>query len=578
MHYVMFDYVCILTTFLTYLLLCFLFQDAILDQSSHTTNSNPAEVTFHHDDPSVTVPQGAAQDNTANQIATMSVAIADLTKLLTIFGERLVQIEKRDCDRQTHHPASATSSPALKKTKTDAPSIPESSKLYQTNLRVMFALMSTDDDDNNDYKLPKLTKDCIELLNQTDSVSFSNTWRSIHHRIRHRLQNKPLALAQRVSSHFIASTQLVKKILSGHMFSLPLGRLSNPNVWKNDWSLAHFASPVDTQEFQAFLQQNQAEENSDLQYSSDSIHATKKTFTLFIQGYYDQNVDTILQCVANFIVVAACLVHIPSPWKSHADNPALVNYFLRLTEDLMKEDNKAALAHTAVKYPHLYFTIFGYFQDILGEVGLQLSIGEASRFAKSIDNPEVAGLSSNLFAQVEKQANSSIDGITALVHNQTPPVHAPLSFEKLHPPAIKPPTSDVENHVTGAKGNKRHDNSHLDKTAGALAQAVARALAPGKGHHALPNAGRKTNPNDFKDPKGDWLELGQDAVPNNFFPGPPNVRFCLHHALKGFRCNMPKPCKYGHMALADFTPEQKAILESHLMTKNKDAVLFSFTK
>jgi hypothetical protein len=445
----------------------------------------------------------------------------------------------------------------------------------------MFAILDENDEGEKVYKLPKLTADCLDLLKHTDATSFSIAWRFMHNRAKYLVSDNREALATRACANFLVPAQFVKKFLSGVMYSLPMGRLNNTSIWKNDWCLAHFATPVENQDYRAFVQQYQDEVNSDLTYSTDSVHATKKNFNLFFQGYFDQSVETILQCVANFIVFASALVHIPSPWRTSLENPLLINYFIRLSEELVKEDTKTALVECSMTYPHVYFTVFSYHQDILSAVGHQLLIGDAIKTAKSIDNPNEAYLSADLFKDIENQAFAAREKLANLLKDLTLPSKAPASYDRLHPAPAAPTSKSnlIDDNTTpnpNPNRNRKSDSQNIGSSANAIAQAVARALAPGKGTPALRDGGKN---NYSPDGKGDWLEISSGTKPKEFFEGKPReLKFCLHHALKGFKCNMPKPCTYQHVAYCDFTNEQKVLLEAHLNEKNKDAIRFSLAK
>jgi hypothetical protein len=522
----------------------------------------------------------APTDILAAQLVDILSALGQIQGKIDDLSERVENQDRKISTLQAGGKLSSgspSSSPTHKKPKKD------NTAIYQAILQVMFAIRDENDEGEKVYKLPKLTANCLELLAQSDTHSFSTTWRFMHNRSKHQVSESSEALASRASTHFLASVQLVKKFLSGVMYSLPLGRLNNINVWKNDWSLAHFSTPVDNSDYKSFHQQYQDEANSDLQYSVDSVHATKKNFNLFFQNHFDESIETILQCVANFILFASTLVHIPSPWTISSQNPQLINILLRLSEELVKEDTKTALAECSKTYPHVYFTVFSYFQDILSAVGHQLQIGDAIGIAKSIDDPNTTFLSADLYKEVENQAFYSREKLSNLLNDLTLPAKPPASYDKIHPPLAAPttksnPVDTTSFPNTNQSRNKKYDNQNTGNTTNAntIAQAVVRALASGKGGSTLPDGVKNKNP---PDGKGDWLEISSGTKPNEFFEGKPReLAFCLHHALKGFKCNMPRPCKYKHVAYCDFTNEQKALFDAHLNEKNKDAIRFSLAK
>ena len=169
------------------------------------------------------------------------------------------------------------------------------------------------------------------------------------------------------------------------------------------------------------------------------------------------------------------------------------------------------------------------------------------------------------------------------MNDLTLPAKPPSSYDKIHPPPAvsttkSNPVDTTSFPNTNQSRNKKYDNQNTGNTTNAntIAQAVVQALASGKGGSTLPDGGKNKNP---PDGKGDWLEISSGTKPNEFFEGKPReLAFCLHHALKGFKCNMPRPCKYKHVAYCDFTNEQKALFDAHLNEKNKDAIRFSLAK
>ena len=507
------------------------------------------------------------------------------TKMATILSSlqslhhRLDDMEQRIASTTVVKANNNPSSPAHKKPKKTEGSV-DSSRFYKAMLHILYAVLSEDEDGGVPYyTFPNLTPTCIDLLSQPDAATFSTMWRAAHNTAKHKAKQEKSALSSLASGQFIVSTVHVKKVLSGSIFNLPIGQLKNLSTWKNDWTLAHFATPIENQDWTSFVQQQRDEVNSDLQYQPDSIHATRKNFNLFIQGHFDQSLDTILSCLANFIVFSTTLVSIPNPWDINPANPLIINLFLELSNYLIQGDNKSALTGLSKTNPHLFFVIFGFFQDILSEMGQIMSAGDAVNIAMALHDADDAAISSTLFENLEKQAKDSHDELKKLVRTQTSPP-APSSFTIVHPPqvitppnqkpaaAIQPDEHHV--HVRGQKGGYGKGNGNVATVAEALIQALANAQQ-GKG---IIEVGEKKKHNEAK---GDWLEITAGTSFHALLPFPKGLYFCLKHAIKGVTCPN-KQCRNKHLHYSDLTAEQKTLLETRLSEVNKDAVRFSISK
>jgi len=187
-----------------------------------------------------------------------------------------------------------------------------------------------------------------------------------------------------------------------------------------------------------------------MHYASDSIHLAMREMKLLIQGHFDATIDQIVQCVANFILFSRALVKIPSPWKLDADNPMLINMLIQLANSLLLKDNKALLTKTAQSCPHLLFTVFGYFQDILGEFGKLITTGRVPKtIQKDPAFPDIHLDASNLNA-IHLTFDSCSQQLLELLRTGASDPKIPGSFRIIQPlPATpapsKPPTDE---HVT----------------------------------------------------------------------------------------------------------------------------------
>ncbi len=513
-----------------------------------------------------------------------------LLSAIQSLSQRIEAIEHRATNPAPNQ--SLSSSPAHKKSKKGETSTDNSSKYHKAVLHILYAVLNENEDEEPFYTFPNLTNTGIELLSQPDTTSFNTIWKTAHNAAKNKAKHDKKALSPFASSQFIASNVLVKKVLSGSIFNVPLGRISSLSTWKNDWSLAHFATPVENQDWTSFVQQQRDEFNSDLQYQPESIHATRKNFNLFFQGFFDQSTDTILSCIANFIVFSTALVSVPSPWEVSEGNPLIINIFLELSEFLINGDNKSALAQSAKAHPHLYFMIFGFFQDILGEMGQILTAGDATKAARSIDDPTDAYLSNSLFKTLETQAHFSRDELAKLVRFQTPPP-APSAYLVLHPQqdvpqvqlksaAASQPVATIQPAAAvhheepwnprasrGGRGNRNMANA---------AEAIFQVLAKAQNFEAQgKNSNYGKDKNKLKEGKGDWLEITGGTSLHAIFPLPQGLYFCLKHAVKGYHCPN-KGCKNKHLGYSDLSNEQKALLESHLSEVNKESVKFFIPK
>jgi len=389
----------------------------------------------------------------------------------------------------------------------------------------------------------------------SDTLSYTTTWRTMHNSAKEIITTSPFALITSASKNFNAGIPLVKKVLGGQMFPLPIGRLTSMDSLKDQWCLAHFATPTDSNEFQTYLRQQTYELNCDMNYASDSIHSAKWEMQLFIQGHFDSTIDQIVQCVANFILFSRALVSIPSPWKLDADNPMLINMLIQLANSLLLEDNKALLTKTAQSCPHLLFTVFGYFQDILGEFWKLITTGRVPKtIQKDLVFPDIH-LDALNFNDIHLTFDSCSQQLLELLRTGASDPKIPGSFRIIHPlPATpfpsKPPTDE---HVRQLQP-RRHTQAQA-LTADSFAQALAMLQQGLKGHSK--GGQRERKPPSPSTGKGDWLEITQGHTLKEILPLPKGLRFAAIMPSKA----LPAACPSAPMVI-------KPMIYSRLMRKS----------
>ncbi len=485
---------------------------------------------------------------------------------------RFLELDSAEAQAQSNQEVSSPLKKKAKPTNPTAPTIPtapalsDTAKTYQANLAVLYIKhVITGDETQDHYAPPTLSQQAMTLIQATENLPFQTAWRRMHTAAKDKVKNSHYALLTLASQNFIASLPLAKKMLSGIFYSQPLGRLRFQDTWKYELALAHFATPADNNQHQDFIRQEREELNSDLHYSTDSVHATKRDLSLFLQGHFDSTIDNILQCVANFIVLSGSLVHIPSPMKLHAKNPLIINMLVEMATLLINEDAKSTITFVAKSYPHVLFTIFGYFQDILAQFGRILSTNEVTGIIQAAPSFSQIRLDESHFIEIHAIFDQNMQDLKKILTQGTAPTHAPKSYSLFHSPAVTT-TSITTVAEKPSKETDKLDSSASRKLTQAITQlqhSISQGNPPkGSIRDSKPTSG-----------KGDWLEMSAGVSHKEFLKFPKGIFFCLHHAIKGMTCGMPR-CQFKHLAYADLTTDQQKILETHLNEKNQPAMKF----
>jgi hypothetical protein len=462
----------------------------------------------------------------------------DLKNQLSNLYTDLVELQDKVDSRDYGTISSPTRSPPPKKKKTDdeTPSITAVSQATIV-LKVLFAKKIQSQTGPVQYELATLTDGAKTLL-PLQQAQFAATWKRLHSASKRGFESNAHVLATLASKKFFVSPTLLRKILSGDMYDVPLSHLDSMDEWKRSWCLAHFASPSDTSEYHSYVATQQQEIDSD-QLNQNPIHAVKKDPNLFVnQGHFDNTVDNILGSVANFLVVAQTLVVVPV-WGNDPSNPALINYLHTLAGLLTRE--KSALMDIAKNCKHLLFQVFGYFQDVLGEFGRILTSSNIVDSLINIDFERSYRICGDVFTASHNAYEASLEELGKLVKYRTPPSSALGSYEVAHPRPTQP------DEPTGNRPKKGKGQGQ------GLLQNQGQGHTPGQGQGSTPQM-------------GDWLEMAVDARPRDFLPFPSGLRFCIYHAIKGKNCNL-KNCPHPHVAHAALPAEQKTLLANHLSTK-----------
>ena len=462
-------------------------------------------------------------------------------------------------------------SPPTKRIK-GADSMSDTSKLYMANLNTMF-ITQPSFEDNAGLIPPTLSNQGLQLISTSETGNrFSFLWKSMHNAAKMLAQDQRTTISDMASNKFLASIPLMKKVLSGGMAYEPLGCLISMESWKLEWGLAHFATPIETQDFITFKNQEAMEAQSDSLYAVDSIHATKKDLTMFYQTNFDKTIDSILSCVANFIVVASTIIVMPDPWHINPSNPVIINHFLDLAIILSSTDTKSRLMSATTRHPHLLFCVFSCFQDLLSEMGNILMRGKARDVALAMIGDDGFYFDDALFEAYFDQFKTSKSDLMKLAKTCSPP-SAPLGYYTIHPVELKQlanptPTYQAQSSSTSSeftmvkpRGSKRQQPS------------TSASHIPPVGTMNQPTSNTQPPSTPATQPKGDWLEMSPGIWLKDLLPMPPNVRFCLHHAIKGIKCGRPT-CRLRHVHYSDLEPATKASLETHLAAINNPTLKF----
>lgn len=461
---------------------------------------------------------------------------------------------------------------------------------YQSTLAVLFAKVVMDPncpDDEDVYAPSTLSAGGNQLLASINkSSSFSAIWTKLHNAAK----SKPATggpLAPLASKLFLTNISLVRKILMGEMVHAATGNLLSMDAWRHEWTLAHFATPFMCDDFKTFKVQVTAEADSDILYSADSIHAVKKDSTLFFQGHFDSSVDTILGCVANFIVFTSTLIDMPHPWILHDRNPLIVNQLLELSGYMLDTDTKARINNASKHYPQLLFAIFSELQDLVSAMGHIIVVDNLpSTIYNNILTNKTFYFQTGSFDSYVNQFNTTKTGLVSLLKNLNPPPASPAFFV-VHPVAkpavISPvhneptdtdlPTSlSVVTHNKRKKNNNNNNNNNHNSLVQAIIQATQQAFihgsTQGNNHGITPPS---TTPPPPTGP-GDWLELIGTAKHTDLLPFPDNIKVCLLYAVKGLKCPRSN-CRLWHTShngLGTF----KQAFDSHLALKNQPTPKF----
>jgi hypothetical protein len=474
-------------------------------------------------------------------------------------------------------------SPVKKRVKpTSTTELSDSAKLLQANLAVLFIKHATTEDDQHFFYPPTFTANALSLIKAVDNnLTFQQCWRPMHAAAKESVVTSPYALISLASQNFNASVPLVKKVLTGLMYSQPLGRLPSLDTWKFEWCLAHFATPSECDQHRAFIAQERLEFDSDLNYPAESIHSAKRELSLYLQGHFDSTIDNILQCVANFIVFAKSLVLIPCPWKVHHNNPIIINMLIEMSNLILNEDTKSNMTVASQIHPHLLFTIFGYYQDTLAQIGRLLKTGKIASTLKAAPDLSQATLDASLFVDLNKAHEYNYGELKKLLDSAAPPA-ASRAFAIVHPPATsvtatsKPaalPNDTVQLDTSVSQRGRQDSTARVDPNAVSFAQAMA-ILQQSLSHGAnAANARGAARDPKQKTGKGDWLEMSPGVSHRDFTRMPNGLRFCLHHAIKGITCNRPK-CNFAHCSFAQLSADHKKLLETHLNAINQPTMKF----
>ena len=513
------------------------------------------------------------QQELADQISTLSALVFDQASQI-----ESLRVQNTNLQQFIHHTTGQDGSsptrihsPPTKRNKTESDSLSDTAKHYMANLNVLFTVQTVIDEVPG-LQPPTLTAQGLQLIAADSNARFSILWKAMHNSAKMIAMEQNISLSLMASSKFLVSTPLIKKMFTGGMSYEPLGCLASLECWK-----------LDSQDFLKFKNQDAWESQSDSHYSSDSIHATKRELTMFYQVNFDKTVDSILACVANFIVVASTLVYMSDPWRIHEGNPLIINNLLELSLILSSSDTKMRLMSATNRHPHILFIVFSYFQDLFSEMGRILMKDRTRDIALAMMGNDSFLFDSSLFEGYYTQFEVCKTELSKLVKTCSPP-QAPMGYYIIHPPvetkpqintAPAPPNSlsatpmaDYNQSKQG-KGTKWH-LTYL-QAMNVLAQHQSGSIPI-----ALPTVTQVTtnsNSTPTTEPKGDWLEMSAGVTLKDLFPLPKGVHFCAHHAVKGIRCGLSR-CKYPHIHYSGFDPASKVILDTHLASVNQTTQKF----
>jgi len=297
-------------------------------------------------------------------------------------------------------------------------------------------------------------------------------------------------------------------------------------------SLTHFAPPRDSQYLAAARAQALNEQN-DQTFGQSDTHLTKKESSLIGQGPFDDDISTILGCVANFLVFADIVVGIHPSWASHTENPFIVNLLIKMATLFTNNNVRAKVRVESERIPHLLFNIFCSFQDVLGCFGSILMETAAIFNVKSDEN-----IDDSAFTTPYRIYNDRFKVFSDFVDFSSPDELSvqKQSFFLFHPAAAtRAPIEDSK--PDAGKGKPKPANTT-------------------KGKVPIPDI-----------EQGNWItaEAGIDISQNWKFDG---FLFCRNHAFTNLTCKIPT-CRHPHLTWGKLSAEKKASVKAYIESTDK---------
>ena len=375
--------------------------------------------------------------------------------------------------------------------------------------------------------LAKLKPEFEAVLKQPEKSLMLN-WDRLYKTAKAQLKNDAKFLATFASCDLMFTNALLRKSVTGQFYSDSFGGITDVAALKHYVCLTHFAPPVASSTLSAARAQAIAELN-DQSFGQSDNHLTKKETSLFGQGPFDTDIDTVLGCVANFLVFADIVVGIHPSWGHHQDNPLIVNLLMKLTGLFMNHQARNRVKLIMLSTPHLVFNIFCGIQDILGSFGSILMETTAILDVRRNENFDDTTFSTPymIYEQRYKKFN---DFVTFAVQGDLSSAYP--SYLIFHPPAATTRVPIEESKQDAGKGKTKPSNTN-------------------KGKDQAPEI-----------EQGNWLtaEPGVNISQAGKFDGFP---FCRNHAFTNLTCKIAT-CKHPHYKWGKLPADKKALLQAYV--------------
>jgi len=194
------------------------------------------------------------QQEMADQISTLSAVVFDQASQNESLRVQIANLQQfiHQTPAQDGSSPTRVHSPPTKKNKMESDSLSDTAKHYMANLNVLFTVQTVNDEVPG-LQPPTLTVQGLQLINAADSnARFSTLWKAMHNSAKMIAMEQNISLSPMASNKFLVSIPLIKKMFTGGMAYEPLGCLTSLECWKLEWGLAHFATPLESQDFLNF--------------------------------------------------------------------------------------------------------------------------------------------------------------------------------------------------------------------------------------------------------------------------------------------------------------------------------------